>query len=149
MERSIQEPSQIDYVGYVSRFLRAAELIPDDTSFLQPRLHLYGIAMELALKAFLTAKQAKVPHIHDLEKLLTQAECVDLQLSDSQRGSVVPMLNSIYFEGNPGKYRARSPRPGTDIHKTPKREFIAETIVAIADQVRPGWLASRARRSAG
>lgn len=95
---------------FASEYLRAAEAVEaiakNDADIAAPRYYLLGHGIELALKAFLLAKDVSIAELrsmklmgHDLEKALIRAEGLGLSalvpLSSEERSFIV-LLNKTY-----------------------------------------------------
>lgn len=127
-------------LNYAQRYLEAAVHIPDERRLFQPRCLLYGLAAELALKAFLSARGGKYPRSqagHDLVRLLTDAEKIGLRATDHERTDVIRNLNTVYYESTAGwRYPSRYPPPATQVYLTPTREWMEAAITSFLTQAR-------------
>lgn len=96
---------------YSKQFLSAAEIIDREAPnlFLQ-YLHLWGQAIELALKGYILSCNQEPKEIHDLVKLTIKAESLGLVLEQIENSSVV-LLNHYFFEdlASKTKFKTRYP----------------------------------------
>ena len=129
----------IYFIDYARRYIKAAAHLREDGELLQPRYQLWGQALELALKAFLSKHEHRPwPQTHDLVKLMTLAEPYGLELSERDRKNVITNLNKMFFLSEPDgrKFASRYPVPGTSIWITPTPEWVEDTVNMITDQSR-------------
>jgi HEPN domain-containing protein len=137
-----EKPDPHLYVDYAKRYLRAAKLLPPAADFM-PRFQLCGHALELAMKAFLAAKDRKVPRSHDLERLLGDACSAGLTLDhdDRDRG-IVDILNAIYKGLPDWDFPARYPKAAPHVWLTPSPKQVVSLIASIIDSCEAACAAS-------
>lgn len=127
----------LGFEDYVNRYLQAASCIPEGNgNLLFPRMHMYGHAIELSLKAYIASTDNEWKEIHDLVKLLNEAIGYGLSATEHQQKSVIPNLNKIYYkpDNSDWKYPSRYPRAGTSLWITPTNKQLDESIRTFLDQ---------------
>ncbi len=125
------------FEDYVNRYLLAASHIPEGNgNLLFPRMHMYGHAMELSLKAFIASTDNEWKEIHDLVSLLNTAMGYGLSATEHEKKSVVPNLNKIYYQpdNSDWKFPSRYPRAGTGIWLTRSNKQLIESTRSFLDQ---------------
>ncbi len=127
----------LGFEDYINRYLLAASYIPEGNGdLLYPRMHMFGHAMELSLKAFIASTDNEWKEIHDLVSLLNTAMGYGLLATEHEQKSVVPNLNKIYYKPDNSDWRfpSRYPRAGTGIWITPANKQLIESIRSFLNQ---------------
>jgi hypothetical protein len=126
----------LSHADFARRYLHAARYIPAGygESFF-PRLHLFGQAIELALKSYLWRRGQKPPRGergHNLVELAESAQRLGLQLSDEQIANVVVRVSAVYFERDDGeRYMSRYPILEGSVWVTPGEPAVTTLVESI------------------
>ena len=139
--RSIRRHTSVlmNWIFLAQRYAAAAITLEDLTdTHIFPRTQLYGHAVECAFKAYLLAKNSRVPQSHDLVKLAENAENLGCNITELQAVAIV-QLSSIYFKDirTSTSFKARYPTEKQESRENTFGDFevINELINSVCSQI--------------